>query len=178
MDLKPALKEQYHAGLAMLVECVQKCPDDLWTTPNPANNDGDRVIYRAYWRIAFHAVYFTHLYLGQNEDAFQPWPGRRPGYYDAMWQKPWDIEPYEFPEDAEPTTKQELADYIAFVDSLIDPTVDGLDLESAETGFRWYKNMSKLSHELMNLRHIQGHVGQLSELLMVRGIDIDWIAKA
>jgi hypothetical protein len=38
--------------------------------------------------------------------------------------------------------------------------------------------MSKLSHELMNLRHIQGHVGQLSELLMVAGIDTRWIARA
>lgn len=38
--------------------------------------------------------------------------------------------------------------------------------------------MSKLSHELMNLRHTQGHVGQLSELLMARGIDTDWISKS
>ena len=38
--------------------------------------------------------------------------------------------------------------------------------------------MSKLSHELMNLRHTQGHVGQLSELLMARGIDTDWTSKA
>lgn len=38
--------------------------------------------------------------------------------------------------------------------------------------------MSKLSHELMSLRHIQGHVGQLSELLMRDDIDTDWIGKA
>jgi hypothetical protein len=29
----------------------------------------------------------------------------------------------------------------------------------------------------MNLRHLQGHVGQLSELLMAKGIDTDWICK-
>ena len=56
--------------------------------------------------------------------------------------------------------------------------VKNLNLASDETGFSWYKNMSKLSHQLMNLRHIQGHVGQLSELLMARGIDTDWIAKS
>ncbi len=38
--------------------------------------------------------------------------------------------------------------------------------------------MSKLSHQLMNLRHRQGHIGQLSELLMARGIDTDWVAKS
>ncbi len=30
----------------------------------------------------------------------------------------------------------------------------------------------------MSLRHIQGHVGQLSELLMAHGIDTDWVSKA
>ena len=41
----------------------------------------------------------------------------------------------------------------------------------------WYPGMAKLSHELMNLRHLQGHVGQLSELLLARGIETDWIGK-
>jgi hypothetical protein len=177
MDVRHALKEQYRAGLAMLAECVQKCPDDLWTTPSTPNDDGDRIIYRSFWRIAFHTAYFTHLYLGQNDDAFEPWPGRKQGYYDEMWQKPWDIEPYEFPEDAQVTSKQEILDYISFVDSLIDPTVSQLDLDSPESGFAWYKKIGKLSHELMNLRHLQGHVGQLSELLMTRGVETGWVSR-
>ena len=69
-------------------------------------------------------------------------------------------------------------DYIAYIASLIDSTIDTLDLDAQETGLSWYKNMSKLSHQLMSLRHIQGHVGQLSELLMARGIGTDWITKA
>lgn len=178
MDVRAALKEQYHGGLAMLAECVEKCPEDLWSNPAPPERDEERVIIRSYWRIAFHTAFFTHLYLGQNEDAFIPWPARREGYHGSMWHKPWDIEPYEFPEDAEIAAKNEVWGYISYVDSLIDPTVDALDLDSDVTGFPWYKNMSKLSHQLMNLRHIQGHVGQLSELLMARGIDTDWISKS
>lgn len=174
MDLKAALKEQFHAGLVMLAQCVERCPGGLWTTPNPKVDDGDRVIFRPFWRIAFHAAYFTHLYLGQGEDAFQPWPGRRPDYFEGMWHKPWDIEPYEFPEQAEPATPQEVLDYIAYLDSIVDPTVDGLDLDSPDSGFPWYPNTAKLSHELMTLRHLQGHVGQLSELLLARGIDVEW----
>jgi hypothetical protein len=60
MDLRAALKEQYHAGLAMLAECVEKCPDDLWTSGTHP---------RTFWRIAFHAAFFTHNYLVQDEAA-------------------------------------------------------------------------------------------------------------
>lgn len=150
MELRQALKEQYHAGLAMLAECVEKCPEDVWL-------EGEQP--RTFGSIAFHAAYFTHLYLGQNEAACQPWPGQRP-------------------EGDEGYGRNEILDYIRFIDVLIDPTVDQLDLDSDETGFSWYPNMSKLSHQLMNLRHTQGHVGQLSELLMAKGIDTDWIARS
>jgi hypothetical protein len=165
--LRQALKEQYHAGFAMLAQCVLKCPDDLWTSG---------VHPRTFWRIAFHAAYFTHLYLGQSEDAYQPWPERPEGCLQ-LWQKPWDLEPYELPEGFEPYTKEQILDYIAYIGSLVDPTVETLDLDAEETGIPWYKGMGKLSHQLLNLRHLQGHVGQLSELLMARGIDIDWVSK-
>jgi hypothetical protein len=154
MELRQALKEQYHAGLAMLAECVEKCPEDVWL-------EGEHE--RPFWGIAFHAVFYTHLYLVQNEAAFQPWPGQRGNH---------------LPEGDDFYRRSEILDYIRFVDERIDPTVDQLDLASDETGYSWYPNMSKLSHELMNLRHTQGHVGQLSELLMARGIDTDWVAKS
>ena len=176
MELRDALKEQYHAGLGMLRQCVGQCPDDLWTSGTYP---------RPFWRIAFHAAFFTHLYLGQDEAAFNESfvVGRAPSAVVRAlgaehWRQCGEVEPYELPEDAPPVSKAEILEYIAFIDALVDPTLDALDLDAAETGFSWYKNMSKLSHELMNLRHIQGHVGQLSELLMARGIDIDWIAKA
>ena len=169
MEIRQALKEQYHAGLAMLAECVAKCPNDVWV-------EGEYP--RAFWRIVFHAAFYTHLYLGQNEEAFQAWPGRKEGIHHGLWNPPFEVEPYELPANAEIYQPDELLDYIRFVDTRIDPTVDQLDLASDATGFSWYKNMSKLSHQLMNLRHLQGHVGQLSELLMARGIDIDWIARS
>ena len=169
MDLRQALKEQYHAGLAMLAECVEKCPEGMWL-------EGEHP--RTFWRIAFHAAFFTHLYMGQNEAAFQPWPGRRKGIHHRLWEEPAYVEPYELPEGAESYRKDEILAYIRFVDGLVDPIVDQLDLDSDETGFYWHPNMSKLSHELMNLRHIQGHVGQLSELLMAKGVDTDWIHKS
>lgn len=167
MLLRQALTEQYHAALAMLAECVEKCPDDLWTAGSHP---------RTFWRVAFHAAYFTHLYLGQSEDVYQPWPGRPEGCPE-LWQKPWSVEPYELPEDFAPYTQIQVRDYLSFIASLLDPTVDTLDLEAQETGIPWYQNMSKLSHQLLNLRHLQGHAGQLSDRLMARGIETDWISK-
>jgi len=39
-----------------------------------------------------------------------------------------------------------------------------LDLDSAESGFSWYQ-MSKLEHQLVNIRHIQHHGAQLADRL-------------
>ena len=173
MRLRQALKEQYHAGLSMLADCVEKCPEDLWT-------EGTHP--RMYWRIAWHTAYFAHNYIVQNADEFNEsvheWPpavGETLGVSDR--QRAIDVEPYELREGVTPLTRQELLDYLAYLRGLVDSTIDRLDLDSGETGFPWYPNISKLSHELMNLRHIQGHVGQLSERLMARGIDTEWIEK-
>jgi hypothetical protein len=163
MELRQALKEQYHAGLAMLAECVEKCPEETWI-------EGEDL--RTFWRIAYHAAFFTHLYLGQKEEAFQPWPGRREGI-----PQPGDVDE-DLSEWAEIYPRDEILDYLRFIDGRVDPTLDRLDLDSDETGFSWYPDMSKLSHQIMSLRHLQGHVGQLSELLMAKGIDTDWISKS
>jgi hypothetical protein len=172
MDLKSALKEQYHAGLGMLAECVEKCPDDLWTAGQHP---------RQFWRVAWHAAYFTHNYLAQDEAAFNAsvieWPAAaRTTLGVGETRSAVEVEPYELPEGVAPLNRRDLLDYIAYLDGIVDLTVEELDLESPSTGFSWYPTMTKLSHELMNLRHIQGHVGQLSEVLMAQGIDTDWIA--
>ncbi|HMS54979.1 MAG TPA: hypothetical protein PKA27_06225 [Fimbriimonadaceae bacterium] len=175
--MKTELTEQYRAGLAMLADCIQKCPDELWNSPNPMWDDGDRIIYRPFWRIAFHAVYFTHLYMGQGVEVFQPWPGLKSQRFEALWDGSSDIEPMEYPEDIEPMPKEQMLDYIKWLSEGTEHTIEALDLESPSSGFPWYPKLNKLSHELLNLRHLQGHVGQLSELLIARGIESAWISK-
>lgn len=172
--LRQALKEQYHAGLTMLAECVEKCPDDLWVSGTPP---------RTFCRIAWHTAYFTHNNLVQDEADFNrsaaDWPEViQTALGVSETQKAVDVEPYELQGEIAPLSQSEIRNYLAYIDALIDTTIDSLDLDATETGFSWYPNMSKMSNELMNLRHIQGHVGQLSELLMARDIDIDWVGKA
>ncbi|MCO5295461.1 MAG: hypothetical protein M9921_01250 [Fimbriimonadaceae bacterium] len=181
MPLKAALKEQVHAAIAMLVDCVEKCPEDLWVSPSRKDVEPDdprHFCIRNFWRIAFHGIYFTHLYMLQSVELFQRPKGLAVGDRDEfapLWNL--DRDPFDLPEECEPPTRQEMLDYIAHVDALVDPTVDGLDLESPESGVPWYKNFPKLNHELLTLRHLQGHVGQLSELLMARQIDTNWVSR-
>lgn len=156
MDIRAALKGQYGAGLAMLRLTVERCPDEIWVSGQHP---------RTYWRIAFHAIFFTHLYLQPNEEAFRRWEKHRDNT-DVLWATPDVVEPY---------SRADLLGYIDEVRASVAATVDALDLDSDETGFSWYPNMGKLDHQIMNVRHLQGHVGQLSEILMAHGIDTDWV---
>ncbi|MFN3728786.1 MAG: hypothetical protein ACK4XJ_03635 [Fimbriimonadaceae bacterium] len=169
MNLQTALKEQFHASLAMLAECVEKCPDDLWIS-------GEYPRY--FWRIALHSAFFTNAYLYQDEASYRPWPARTEGIYEQMWADPAKVEPYELPDGVPVMGQSEVLRYILYVDSLVDDAIDGMDLDTIDSGLSWYEDMSKLSNVLMALRHNEGHVGQLSELLMMRNIDVTWVHRS
>lgn len=166
MDVHGALCEQYHAALDMLQECVELCPPDVWL---------HGAIQRETWRIALHTAFFTQLYMGQSTESYSAWSDR-PSKHEEMWLDPLYAEPYELEPDAEPVSQSEVLAYIAWLHNQVDTVVPGLDL-NADSGFSWYARFGKLSHQLMNLRHIQGHVGQLSEILMSEGITTSWIGK-
>ncbi len=72
-----------------------------------------------------------------------------------------------------PYTKVEMLEYLAICDGLVDGCVDAIDFTAIDCGFSWY-NMPKFNHQLVNLRHIMAHQGQLSEILNENGIDTKW----
>lgn len=153
MDLRTVLKGQYHAGLAMLREAIDRCPDEEWVSRDHKN---------AFWQVAYHVLFFTHLYLQQNEAAFRRWSEHR-GDGDGT--------------TGDPYTKAQVLEYWSFVDQIVDSAVDSLDLENLESGFWWYK-MSKLEHQLVNIRHVQHHAAQLADRLRSSaGIGIRWVSS-
>jgi hypothetical protein len=164
--LRTALESQYHAALAMLREAVELCPDEAWDSAEHHNRC---------WQIAYHALFFTHLYLQPNEAAFRPWPGQDsdvqhpdaiPGPPDPGSVRPLLPKPY---------TKAEVLAYWDFCDAMVDPAVDALDLASPESGFHWYA-MSKLEHQLVNIRHIAHHAGQLTDRVRAAaGAGVRWV---
>lgn len=152
MDIKAGLCRQYDASIRMLRDCVQKCPKNIWNRPGE----------RPAWKIAYHCLFYTHLYLMADMTKFKPWEMHREGAEDIHSET-----------STEPYSQAEILTYLEFLREMIPAQVESLDLDSQVSGFPWY-NMPKFDHQLVNLRHIMAHVGQLSELLMIEGIDSDW----
>lgn len=164
---RSALKSQYHASLAMLRQALELCDDVLWTDPTPTN---------AFWQVAYHALYFTHLYLMPGVDAFVPWKGQHPAQHvDGI---PGRADPdSSLPLVPAPYTRDEVLAYWRVVDGAVDGAVDGLDLTRAECGFPWY-DMPKLEHQLVNLRHVQHHAAQLADRLRAANdVGVRWVGK-
>jgi hypothetical protein len=153
--LRPILKNQIHAALAMLREGIERCPDDLWTDDGHPN---------AVWQLAYHTLYFTHMYLGPDHEAFRPWSEHRGDVQNpdgiAGPPEPGDPRPLV----PQPYTREQVLAYWRWCDGWVDDAVDALDLASPESGFPWYR-MSKLEHQLVNLRHVQHHAAQIADRL-------------
>ena len=66
--IKPALKGQYHAALDMLKGAITECPGDIWLGGVPP---------RSFWRLAYHTLFYTHLYLQVKDTDFVLWEYHR-----------------------------------------------------------------------------------------------------
>jgi hypothetical protein len=164
MDMKKAIQSQYHASLDMMRQVIGKCPDPLWLSTNSKNH---------YWRIVFHALFYTHLYLQPTEGDFVRWSGHRDeGQF--LGRTPWP--PHAEPKIGKPYEKEELLEYLDFCHAEVDARVNILDLGAA-SGFDWLP-FEKGELQLYNIRHLQQHIGELSERLGAEGIEIDWIGMA
>ena len=155
-EIRKIIKSQYHASLAMLREIIERCPEELWMSTGTPN---------AFWQIAYHAVFFAHLYLLPNAKAFQPWAEHQsdtqnqhglPGPPDPKSSLPLIPRPY---------TRSQVLTYIGIVDGMVDEGVNLLDIHNPDCGFPWYKDINKLEHLFISIRHIQHHGGQLADRL-------------
>jgi hypothetical protein len=172
--LRTILKNQHHAALAMLRQAIELCPDNIWSSDTHRN---------PFWRIAYHILYFVHLYLQPNLESFSPWQHHQTGlqYLDDM-PGPLEVSdfvelPHRPPQTGEPYTKAELLEYWGVCDNMIDQCLDRLNLLDPESGFYWYK-LSKLEHQIISIRHTQHHAAQLAD--RVRGnsnTGIDWVSS-
>ncbi|HEY8928217.1 MAG TPA: DinB family protein [Mucilaginibacter sp.] len=155
--MKAAIISQYHAALTMLTDTMQKCPNELWIDDNYDS---------AYWRIVYHALFYTDLYLSESVESFIPWDKHRPDYNQLGRLNEGQSSFKVYPKD-------ELMAYAELVANKADTKVNEESFEDA-SGFPWLK-MTKFELQLYNIRHIQHHTGQLIERLHQNGINgIDW----
>jgi len=155
MEIKVVIKSQYRASLAMLQQAVEQCPESLWLDDSYVN---------PFWRVAYHALIYTHFYLGQNEEAFIPWDKHKEGMQLLGAEAP----------DATPFSREEVLTYLAHCLKQVEIQVDTMDL-NARSGFDWLP-FDKLQLQFYNIRHVQQHTGELSERLGAHGeIEVGWV---
>ncbi len=153
MDYQYIICSQYLASLEMLKQTIEQCPDALWDDANDKNK---------FWHVAYHALFYTHLYLQPTEQDFKPWAKQRKAHDLSL--------------PADPYSKEEVLEYLAFCQQQVIDLVPQLDFD-AESGFDWL-HMNKAELQIYTIRHLQQHVGELMERLGSRaGIDVDWVGR-
>jgi hypothetical protein len=163
MDIASSISSQYLASLEMLKQTLSQCPESIWNSPDDKTK---------FWRIAYHALFYTHLYLQDTLQVFRPWSLHREEY---QFLGPLPRPPHAAPKIGEPYDKETVLDYLAFCQRQVTERVPHLDFE-AESGFEWLP-FNKLELQIYNIRHLQQHTGELMERLGTRAnIELDWVA--
>jgi hypothetical protein len=151
---RAALKTQYHGAMAMLKQAIEQCPDELWTAAGRG---------APFWQVAYHTLFFVHLYAQPGSTGFVPWDVELEGIEDLR-RRPEKV-----------MGKTELLDYWSRCDAMVDVWVDAIDVDTETCGFSWYQ-LPKLDHQIVNIRHIQHHAAILAARLReADGTDIRWV---
>ena len=157
------VSSQIRAALRMLRSAIAACPDELW------NRESD---HNPFWVLAYHALFFAHLYLSPSEEAFEPWNHQVEGHaaYGRSHLGDWTKLTLE-----DVFSKADVLAYCDHIDHRVSELVESTPFDT-ESGFHWLK-FSKGEAHLYNLRHIQHHAGQLIDRLRQEAdIGSKWVA--
>lgn len=146
----------------MLRQCIERCPEEVW---------GAGKHPRTFWRTAYHALFYTHFYLSEDSEAFTAW-----SRHERQAVVTWSDDEGGIPPVETTYSQAEVLSYLDEVYERVDSMVDALDLDRTDSGFSWYP-IPKLDHQLVSIRHLGVHVGQLQEVLYSHGVDLDWVGK-
>jgi hypothetical protein len=161
MDIKPAIIDQYGAALEMLRLAIVQFPGARWNDPHNR---------KKFWQVAYHALFYTHLYLHDGLNNFKAWDKHRSEIH-RLGSAPAQAEVVE------PYSREEVLEFFEVCRQMVTDKVTAHDLE-APSGFEWLP-FSKLELQLYNIRHIQHHTAELIEWLGANeNIDVDWVGMA
>lgn len=160
-----ALASQYEAALEMLRVAIQATPGEVWDSAAYENQT---------WRLAYHTLYYTKMYLASSPETFAVWDEAIEGAesLSGSWEDPSPPVAVEGVHSAD-----ELVGFLESLLSELPEAIAVLPLE-VESGFAWYP-FSRLELHLNNIRHIQHHTGQIIERLRSHGVTgIEWVSGA
>jgi hypothetical protein len=157
MEPKQAIQSQFLAGLEMLKQAIVRCPEAMWDVAGEKNK---------FWLVAYHALFYVHLYLQNSIQDFVPWSKHKDGAQ----------RPGAAPEKTGTAyTREEILDYLVICQDQVAEKTASLDLD-APSGFDWLP-FNKLELQFYNIRHLQQHVGELYERLGTKAeIELDWVS--
>lgn len=166
MDIRSIIRSQFHAALDMLEAAIRAAPDEAWDRPHDVNRT---------WQVAYHALFYIHLYIQPTEADFVPWEKHRTNLQVMGGRLPWP--PHDPVDLGEPLTRAEVLDYLEACRGHVEERTADVDLE-ADSGFEWLP-MSKLELQLYSLRHTMQHVGELYErIAKTSGADLPWVGMS
>jgi len=155
METQANIQSQFLAALEMLRRVVVQCPDTIWD---------DRTYRNVFWRVVYHALFYTHLYLCPDGKDFVKWEKHKDEYHR--------LEP-----GGEAYSKAEILEYCELIRQQIPGLVAAAELD-APSGFSWLP-FNRLETHFYNIRHLQQHIGELSERLGVAAhIDVEWVGTS
>lgn len=155
-------KNQYEATFWMLNDCLNKCDDSFWYEP---------VANLTYSQAAFHAIFFTDLYLGDSVEA-----QRDQSFHQANLDYFRDYEELAGRKQELQYEKPKTLAYLQFCREKANRVLSEATIESLEapSGIGWLE-MNRAESYLYNLKHLHHHVAQLSlRLRQNQGEGADW----
>ena len=157
------LISQFEASLAMLAQCVARCPEPLWQAP---------VARYPFSQVVFHTLFFTDFYLGRSPEGFESQPFHQNN--SALFS---DYEQLQDREPVETYERDDIKRYLAFVRAKAVATVEAETEETLAAPAQFpRRRCSRAETHVYNIRHVQHHVGQLSMRLRLDGVtEFPWI---
>jgi len=164
-DFKELTINQYHASLKTLDHCVDKCPDETWNAP---------INELAFCQAAFHALFFTDLYLGhdvgsqktqpfheKHANVFRDYEELQPRRQKLMYEQPW------------------IKLYIEHCRNKVSQVIEGETEETLTADQVWWKRVtSRAESHIYNIRHVQHHAAQLIlRLRLNHSLEMPWVSS-
>ena len=154
--LKTILTAQFEASLAMLRECIARCPAEQWEA---------KIAKYTFWQVAYHTLCFADLYLTASEEAFVCRDLHPQGMEELNGEYP-----------SRRFSQEELLRYADICREKVRESIAAETRETLEgpSGFPRH-HVSRAEMHIYNIRHIQHHAGQLSALLRRIEVDTRWV---
>ena len=125
--------------------------------------------------VAYHVLFYTHLYLHDDEASFRPWAQhqRNVQYPSGLPGRP-DVDK-SLPPLPDPYSRAQVLEFLNICDDMVNGAVRRHRSQSCRLRILVVHDV-KLEHQLVNIRHIQHHTAQLMDRLRASaGIGIRWV---